>query len=76
MAEIIDFSRYQQEPDIGSMDKQQLQACLEELRARIAELDAVEPADMESEEYEEWGEAHEDLEDLVDEILDRLEDLD
>ena len=44
------------------------------LEARIAELDAREPADMESEAYEAWADEHEDLEDLLDEILDLLDE--
>lgn len=61
--------------DIDAMTVEELREYLTALRERISELDAQEPADMESEEYEEWGEAHEELEDLVDEVLDRLEDL-
>ena len=74
MGNVIDFSSYQ-EPDINSMDKSALLSYLEQLRSQIAELDAVEPKNMASEEYEEWGDRHEELEDLVDEVLDRLEEL-
>ena len=56
------------------MDREELQACLQEVRERIADLDEREPADMNSEEYEAWGERHEELEDLADEIMDRLEE--
>jgi len=75
MAEFINFSNYQEEPDIDSMDEAALRGYLKELQERIAELDEAEPKNMASEEYEVWGEAHEDLEDLVDEVMDRLEDL-
>ena len=61
-------------PDIEAMDREELQACLQEVRERIADLDEREPADMNSEEYEAWGERHEELEDLADEIMDRLEE--
>ena len=61
--------------DNDAMDVEELKEYLAAMRDRIAELDAREPADMESEAYEEWGEEHEELEDLVDEVLDRLEDL-
>ena len=44
------------------------------LEAQIAQLDAREPADMESEAYEAWADEHELLEDMLDEILDLLED--
>ena len=43
------------------------------LMAQIAELDAREPADMESEAYEAWADEHEELEDLLDDILDQLD---
>jgi len=75
MGKVIDFSNYAQKPDINSMDKPALLQYLEQLRAQIAELDAAEPKNMESEEYEVWGEQHEDLEDLVDEVMERLEEL-
>ena len=45
------------------------------LLAQIAELDAKEPADMDSELYEAWAEEHEELEDLLDEILDLLDEV-
>ena len=61
-------------PDIDTMDRKELQACLKEARERIADLDEREPVDMNSEEYEAWGERHEELEDLADEIMDRLEE--
>ena len=48
---------------------------LEQLRDKIAALDAAEPKNMNSDAYEEWGEEHEALEDLVDEVLDRLDEL-
>lgn len=62
-------------PDIDTMDREELAACLKEVRERIADLDEREPADMNSEEYEAWGDRHEELEDLADEIIDRLEDM-
>jgi len=44
------------------------------LLAQIAELDAREPEDMDSELYEAWAEEHEELEDLLDEIQDLLDE--
>ena len=44
-------------------------------RARIEDLDAAEPKNMNSEAYEEWGDLHEELEDLVDDVLDRLDEM-
>lgn len=76
MAEIIDFSEYQEEPELESMNRQELEEYLRQVRERIAQMDEEEPADMNSEAYETWGDAHEDLEDLADEIVDRLEELD
>lgn len=72
MAEFLEFDGFA--PDIEAMDREELQACLQEVRERIADLDEREPADMESEEYKAWGDRHEELEDLADEIMDRLED--
>ena len=75
MAKVIDFNQYRsEEQDIDTMDKGALLSYLEQLRAQIAELDAAEPEDMESDAYEEWGEQHEELEDLVDEVLDLLDE--
>ena len=73
MAEFLEFDGGFA-PDIEAMDREELQACLQEVRERIADLDEREPADMNSEEYEAWGERHEALEDLADEIMDRLEE--
>jgi len=76
VAKIMDISDYPaEEPDVSSMDAEQLKACLRQLRERMAELDDHEPEDMNSEAYAEWGQLHEDLEDLADEIADRLDEL-
>lgn len=75
MAEIMDFSEFQEEPELESMNREQLEEYLRQVRERIAQLDEEEPADMNSEAYETWGDAHEELEDLADEITDRLEEL-
>ena len=74
MAEFLEFDGGFA-PDIEAMDREELQACLKEVRERIADLDEREPADMNSEEYETWGDRHEELEDLADEIIDRLEEM-
>ena len=66
---------FPQAPDVQSMDAPALTAYLEQLRDKIAALDAAEPKNMKSDAYEEWGEEHEALEDLVDEVLDRLDEL-
>lgn len=51
-----------------------LQAQKAALLAQIAELDAREPEDMDSELYEAWADEHEELEDLLDEIQDLLDE--
>lgn len=66
---------FPQAPDVQSMDAPALTAYLEQLRDKIAALDAAEPKNMNSDVYEEWGAQHEELEDLVDEVLDRLDEL-
>lgn len=76
MAKVIDFNQYRsEEPDFDNMDKAALLSYLEQLRARIEQLDEAEPKNMSSEAYEEWGDLHEELEDLVDDILDRLDEM-
>ena len=75
MADIIHLDRYSEEPDLDSMDQEQLISYLNHIRAQIEALDAQEPEDMDSEEYEAWGDRHEVLEDLADELLDRLEEM-
>ena len=72
MGKLMDFNAL---PDPEQMNQEELTDYLEQLQALIAQLDAEEPADMESEAYEDWGDRHEELEDLVDDVLDRLEDL-
>ena len=74
MGEVINFRDYQEEPDIFAMSAEELEAYLQQLRERFAELDRKEPRNMMSEAYEAWGELHEELEDMVDEVLDLLDD--
>lgn len=61
-------------PDVEDMDLHQLQALQAQLMEKIAELDAREPKNVESEAYDAWADAHEELEDLLDDVLDRLEE--
>lgn len=76
MGKVIDFNQSRTEDlDINSMDKDALLSYLEQLRARIGELDDAEPKNMNSEAYQAWGELHEELEDLVDDVLDRLDEM-
>ena len=60
--------------DLDEMTLEQLNAYKEDLLRQIAELDAREPKNMNSEAYEVWGEEHEELEDLLDEVLDLIEE--
>lgn len=76
MADIIDFATYQiPENDLDTMTREELLDFLEQLRAQLAALDAVEPEDMESEAYEVWGGQHEMLEDQADEVMDLLDEM-
>jgi len=74
MGDVIKFPDDRKEPDILSMNVEELEHYLQKLREKIAELDQQEPDNMMSEAYEEWGELHEELEDLVDEVLDLLDE--
>ena len=75
MAERIPFDLPEQW-DLENMDRLQLLDYLEAIREQIAQLDAEEPADPESEDYDEWGDRHEALEDLADDLWDRLDAMD
>jgi hypothetical protein len=75
MAGVIAFGDYREEPDVDSMNREELLCYLETVRSRIAQLDAREPEDMDSEEYGDWSDAHEELEDLADDAQDRLDEL-
>ena len=57
------------------MTKEELLARLAELKEELAELDAREPKNQNSEAYEDWAYEHEDLQDDIDEILEQLEEL-
>lgn len=52
-----------------------LQEQKDALLEQIAQLNAREPEDMDSELYEAWAEEHEELEDLLDEIQDLLDEV-
>ena len=62
-------------PALDNMTPEQLRAYQAALLEKLADLDAREPQNMNSEAYEAWGDAHEELEDLLDEIQDRLDDI-
>lgn len=72
---IIEFKNIASEEELESMDRQQLEAYLENLNDQLAALDGKEPKNQTSEAYEEWADAHEELEDLIDEVLDYLDEL-
>ena len=75
MGDVIDFSRYAQEPDLDQMSREELFDYLEAVHAQIDRLAEQEPQDMDSEEYEDWGDRHEELEDLADDLQDRLDEM-
>ena len=73
---IIEFKpKLEEYPDFEKVTPEQLKAYQAALLQQLAELDAKEPKNMNSEAYEEWGDQHEELEDLLDEIQDILDDL-
>lgn len=75
MAEIIPFPGGADIPSPDRMNRAQLTALLDQIRAQIHQLDQEEPQDMNSPEYEEWGDRHEELEDWEDDVLDLLDEL-
>ena len=73
MAQIIPFPADAEEPELEALSREELLALAQELREKLAELDAREPEDMMSKAYERWGERHEALEDELDDLLDLLD---
>lgn len=72
MTDLIPFPAMPEEEDPQALSRETLLA--QELRERIADLDAREPADMMSAQYERWAARHEALEDALDDILDLLDE--
>ena len=72
MAQIIPFPADAEEPELEALSREALLALAQELREKLAELDAREE-DMMSKAYERWGERHEALEDELDDLLDLLD---
>lgn len=62
-------------PDFDEVDAQTLHEYKEKVETMIAQLDACEPKNQNSDAYDDWADKHEDLEDVLDEILDCLEAL-
>lgn len=78
MSKVIPFPvqpASEEEVDLSLLDRDQLLERLARLREQIAQLNAAEPRNQNSEAYETWGDRHELLEDLVDDVLDRLDEL-
>ena len=73
MAQIITFPADAEESSLESLSREELLALAQELREKLAALDAREPEDMMSKAYERWGERHEALEDKLDDLLDLLD---
>ena len=74
MTDLIPFPAMPEEEDPQTLSRETLLAQAQELRERIADLDAREPADMMSAQYERWAARHEALEDALDDILDLLDE--
>ena len=73
MAQIIPFPADAEESSLESLSREELLALAQELREKLAALDAREPEDMMSKAYERWGERPEALEDEQDDPLDLLD---
>ena len=72
---VIEFTKAFEEPDVESMNREELEQYLSQLQKKLHDLDAREPKNANSEAHEDWEDQHEDLEDLIDEVLDRLDEL-
>ena len=72
MAQIIPFPADAEQPE--ALSREELLARAQELREKLAALDAREPEDMMSKAYERWGERHEALEDALDDLLELLDE--
>ena len=59
MTDLIPFPAMPEEEDPQALSREALLAQAQELRKRIADLDAREPADMMSAQYERWAARHE-----------------
>ena len=58
--------------DLNGLSRDGLEALLDRVKNRYAEIEAEEPEDEESDEYEAWMERLEDLDSLMDDIQDLL----
>lgn len=62
-----------EDDDYENMTHEELEECLDELRAQRDSLECDEPDDLDSEAYEEWEEQCEQLDEKIEEIEDLLE---
>ena len=74
MKDPISFPAMPEEEAPQALSREALLAQVQQLREKIADLDAREPADMMSPQYERWGARHEALEDALDDILELLDE--
>lgn len=58
-----------------TMTASELEGYIQRLENQIAQMDAREPEDMESQAFEDWADCHEALEDILDDARDRLDTL-
>ena len=73
MAQIIPFPADAEEPELEALSREALLALAQELREKLAELEAREPEDMTSAAYDRWAERHEALEDELDDLMELLD---
>jgi len=73
MAQIIPFPADAEEPELEALSREALLALAQELREKLAELDAREPAGMMSKAPQRPGDRHRALEDELDDLLDLLD---
>lgn len=62
-----------EEDDFDEMDREELEARLEELREKRDELDNEEPDDIDSEAYDDWEERCEEIDEKIEELEEVLE---
>ena len=74
MTDLIPFPAMPEEEDPQTLSRETLLAQAQELRERIADLDAREPAELMSAQKERWAARHEALADAHDELRELLDE--
>lgn len=73
--DIIQFKPPREEKYPDEMTGEELLEYLSRLERRLADLDAREPKNMNSDAFEAWADEHEALEDAIDEVREFLDEL-